>query len=124
MTTKAVHAVIRRRFLRDFHKKGLLALSAPLFALTGCAGTPIVTATPSSCASLLPSEWKQGVEGAPLPEGTEIADWIVFGDAQTGKLDQANARTKDAIGIVERCEQRDAQAIKRATRGFFGRLFS
>lgn len=96
-------------------------LVVPLLLLVAsCAGAPIVTATPSSCAALLPSEWKQGVEGAPLPEGTEIADWIVFGDAQTGKLDQANARTKDAIGIVERCEARDAAAVKKATHRFLG----
>jgi hypothetical protein len=47
----------------------------------------------------------------------------VFGDAQTARLDQANGRTKDAITIVERCEDRDAKAVKRARRGFFGRLF-
>jgi hypothetical protein len=35
----------------------------------------------------------------------------------------ANGRTKDAIGIVERCEARDAAAVKQAKRGFFGRLF-
>jgi hypothetical protein len=91
--------------------------------VAACAGAPIVTATPSSCATLLPSEWKQGVAGAPLPDGDTVADWEVFADAQTGKLDQANGRTKDAIGIVERCEARDAAAIRKATRGFFGRLF-
>jgi hypothetical protein len=50
-----------------------------------------------------------------------VADWVAFGDAQTGRLDQANGRTKDAIEIVERCEDRDAAAIKKATRhGFLG----
>jgi hypothetical protein len=102
--------------------KTILAASASL-ALAACAGAPIVTASPSSCAMLLPPEWKQGVAGAPLPEGNTVGDWEVFADAQTGKLDQANGRTKDAIGIVERCEQRDAAAVKRATRGFFGRIF-
>jgi hypothetical protein len=52
-----------------------------------------------------------------------VGDWIAFGDAQTAKLDQANSRTKDAIGIVERCEARDAAAVKRASRGFLGRIF-
>lgn len=61
--------------------------------------------------------------GADLPGGNTVGDWIAFGDAQTGKLDQANDRTKAAVGIVERCEARDAAAVKRATRGFFGRLF-
>lgn len=100
-----------------------MILAASALSLSACAGAPIVTAAPSSCAALLPSEWKTGVAGAPLPAGDTVADWEVFADAQTGKLDQANGRTKDAIGIVERCEARDAAAIKKATRGFFGRLF-
>jgi hypothetical protein len=99
------------------------AIALVALLLAGCASTPIVTATPSSCAALLPAEWKEGVAGAPLPDGNTVADWEVFADAQTGKLDQANGRTKDAIGIVERCEARDAAAVKRASRGFFGRLF-
>lgn len=98
-------------------------LVATALSLASCAGAPIVTASPSSCATLLPSEWRDGVAGAPLPDGNTVADWEVFADAQTGKLDQANGRTKDAIGIVERCEARDAAAVKKATRGFFGRLF-
>jgi hypothetical protein len=97
----------------------ILALSA---MLASCA-PPTVISTPNSCASLLPAEWKQGVAGAPLPDGNTVGDWVSFADAQTGKLDQANGRTKDAIGIVERCEARDAKAVKKATRGFFGRLF-
>lgn len=98
-------------------------LAAAALSLSACAGPPIVSASSASCAALLPPDWKQGVAGAPLPDGNTVADWIVFGDAQTGKLDQANGRTKDAIGIVERCEARDKAAIQRATRGFFGRLF-
>jgi hypothetical protein len=105
---------------RNFDLCVLILIAA---ALAGCAGPPIVTASSANCAGLLPPEWKQGVAGAPLPEGDTVADWIVFGDAQTGKLDQANGRTTDAIGIVERCEARDAAAVKKATRGFFGRLF-
>lgn len=95
----------------------ILALSA-----SACV-TPTVTTTPTSCSSLLPGEWKQGVAGAELPVGDTVADWEVFADAQTGKLDQANGHTKDAIGIIERCEARDATAIKHATRGIIGRIF-
>jgi len=96
---------------------------APFVMLAGCAGTPIVTATPSSCAALLPEEWAKGVEGAPLPDGNTVADWVSFADATVGKLDQANDRTKSAIGIVSRCEARDAAAIKKATRRKFLGLF-
>lgn len=90
--------------------------------LAGCAA-PTVISTPNSCATLLPQDWKQGVAGADLPDGDTVGDWISFGDAQTGNLDQANGRTRDAITIVERCEKRDAEAVHKATRGFFGRLF-
>lgn len=95
----------------------------PLALMLEACPAPIVSASSASCAALLPAEWKLGVAGAPLPDGTTVGDWIVFADAQTGKLDQANGRTKDAIGIVERCEARDAAAVKKVTRGFFGRLF-
>jgi hypothetical protein len=95
-----------------------MILAATALSLSACAA-PIVTATPSSCAMLLPQEWKEGVAGAELPQGDTVADWEVFADAQTGRLDQANGRTKDAIGIVERCEARDAAAIKKATRPHF-----
>jgi hypothetical protein len=98
-------------------------LAASALSLSACAGAPIVTAAPSSCSSLLPSSWRDGVAGADLPQGDQVGDWIVFGEQQTGKLEVANSRTRDAIDIVSRCESRDAAAIKKATRGFFGRLF-
>src|SRR5690242_18741090 len=91
-------------------------IAAPIMLiLCACAG-PTVLSTPNSCATLLPGEWKEGVAGAELPAGDTVGDWVAFADAQTGKLDQANGRTRDAIGIVERCEARDAAAVKRATR--------
>lgn len=98
-----------------------LTLAAGLLA--GCAAGPTVIAQGAGCSSLVPETWAQGVAGADLPEGNTVGDWIVFGDAQTGRLDQANGRTKDSIGIVKRCEDRDAAALKRARRGFLGRLF-
>jgi hypothetical protein len=98
----------------------LTMLSAGLaFGLCACA-TVTATTRSASCSTLLPGEWRQGVAGAPLPDGETVGDWVAFADAQTGKLDQANGRTRDAIGIVERCEARDAAAVKRATRTFLG----
>lgn len=101
----------------------LIPLCAML-ALPACVGgPPIVTASAAGCSKLLPTEWKAGVAGAELPAGNTVGDWISFADAQTGKLDQANERTKAAIGIVERCEARDAEAVKRATRRRFLGVF-
>lgn len=102
-----------------------LLLTAAL-ALTGCvSAAPIVTATSASCAALLPAEWKTGVEPVLLGDGFGdiVGDWIAAFDGQTAKLEQANDHTASAIGIVERCEARDAAAIKKATRRKFLGLF-
>ena len=77
-------------------------------------------ASPSACSSLLPSEWREGVPGADLPLGSTVGDWIAYADAQTGQLDKANDRTRAAIGIVERCEERDRAAVKKARRKVLG----
>lgn len=100
--------------------KALTIASTLLFVTPGCAlfagGRPLLTTQSAGCAGLLPSNWREGVESAPLPDGNTVGEWIAFGDAQTGRLDVANDRTAAAIGIVERCEARDAEAIRRATR--------
>ena len=98
-------------------------LLCAMLASAGCAGGPlIVTASGAGCAALLPVEWRTGVIPAALPDGVTVGDWVAFADAQTGKLDEANGRTRDTIGIVERCEARDAEAVKRARRGWLARL--
>jgi hypothetical protein len=105
--------------------KALMPLSIPLsamLALPACAGGPLIVPASAACASLLPAEWKAGVSPADLPDGNSVGDWVAFGDAQTGRLDLANERTKASIHIVERCEARDAAAVKKAGRGFFGKL--
>ena len=112
----------KAREVRFPAKNLLVPIIAAALSLSACA-TPVVTVSPNSCASLLPQEWREGVAGAELPAGDTVGDWIVFGEAQTGKLEIANGRTKDAIGIVERCEKRDSEAVRRATRGWLGRLF-
>lgn len=97
----------------------LLAASAML-GLTACAGGPPIVATPSACSALLPNDWRDGVPGAPLPDGNTVGDWVAFGDAQTAQLDKANDRYRAATGIVSRCEERDRQAVERARPRFLG----
>lgn len=92
---------------------GLILVAA--LTLPACS-PPTVISTPNSCVTLIPTDWKAGVPGAALPSNDTIGEWISFGDAQTGRLDQANGRTKDSIEIVERCEARDAASVKKATR--------
>ena len=57
---------------------------------------------------------------APLPDGETVGDWIAFGDAQTGQLDKANDRYRSGVGIIERCEARDREAVKRSRPKFLG----
>lgn len=58
--------------------------------------------------------------GADLPQGSTVGDWIAFADAQTAQLDKSNDRTRAAIGIVERCEARDAAAVRKSRRKVLG----
>ena len=57
---------------------------------------------------------------APLEQ---LKAWIGFGVAEAGQLQKANGRTRDAIGIVGRCEARDAAAVHQAARRKFLGIF-
>lgn len=87
----------------------------------------MVQSNASSCSALLPSEWLAGVDPAALPVPGKLADghddarpWQLGFVQQTGQLEIANGRYADAIGIVQRCEARDAEAVKRARRRVLG----
>lgn len=41
------------------------------------------------------------------PVGASLADWIAFGDAQTGQLDKSNTYRRAASDVIRRCEARD-----------------
>lgn len=109
---------MRSRTLRA-RARLLLPLSATL-ACGACAGAGPIIATPSACSTLLPTEWAKGVPGAPLPDGQTVGEWIAFGDAQTAQLDKANDRYAAGVGIISRCEARDAAAVKHAKPRFLG----
>lgn len=64
------------------------------------------------------------VEGADLPAGDQVGDWIVFGDQQTGKLDTANDRIVNGYSTIAQCEARDKAAIKEGSKGWLARVFS
>lgn len=99
--------------------KGLLIATA-CAALSGCVSSGPIIASASSCSALIPNSWRLGVEGAELPGGDTVGDWIAFADAQTGKLDVANGRTADSLSIIERCEARDKEAVRDSRPRFLG----
>lgn len=85
-----------------------LAIVFPL-ALAACVSRPVVDVPLASCASLIPSGWKAGVSGEPIPDTgkTDLDAAKAYAQAfvgQTGKLEIANGRTADAISIIEKCE--------------------
>jgi len=101
-------------------RTALILATLPLLA--GCIIAGPIVAEAGDCSSLVPDSWRLGVEGAALPAGDLVGDWIAFADAQTAQLDKANGRTVDAIGIVERCEERDRRAVDRSRPKFLGVL--
>lgn len=95
-------------------------------AVTGCVSTSVLAAK-SDCSSLVPTEWRDGVDNAPAPQRSDddlalLKEWIGFGIAQTGNLKAANQRTDEAVGIIERCEARDREAIEDSKPKFLGLL--
>lgn len=103
--------------------RALIALTLGL-SLTGCGiiSRPVVTTPPARCASLVPDEWREGVEAAPIPANEpQIADWLGMAltapmvaaiiapwaagyVAMDGQLGKANSRTVAAMDITARCE--------------------
>ena len=69
----------------------------------------------------MPAEWVAGVAHAPAPvqaadELAQLKAWIGFATGEAANVEMANARTKDALGIVARCERRDALAVNKVAR--------
>lgn len=96
------------------------AAIAALWAVSGCTST-VIQSSASPCSQLLPSSWEKGVEAVDIPTSAKLADghddarpWQSGFVAQTGQLEIANGRYVDAVGIVSRCEVRDAAAVKQA----------
>ena len=95
----------------------LIAMS---LAVSGCMTAGPIVAEPGNCSGYIPDSWRLGVEGADLPTGEVVADWIAFADAQTGKLDTSNGRLTDSLHIIGECERRAALAVKRSRPKFLG----
>ena len=93
-------------------------------AVMGCAQSSVYV-TKGDCSRLVPDAWRDGVQSAAAPveasdDLEKLKAWVNFGLAQTGNLVIANSRTTDALGIIERCEQRDREAIEKAKPKFLG----
>ena len=69
------------------------------------------------CAELLDaSGLLNETAGAPLPNGSVVGDWQVFGLQQTGQLEKANEDKGGAGRLVKTCEDLHRTALARALR--------
>jgi hypothetical protein len=105
---------------------GALLLSGPLAA---CAPTLVRSGVPA-CERLIPAMLVAPVPPVPLPETREHSDghedalpWMEGFIGQTGQLDKANERAPAVDHIYRNCLELHREALRRDTRGFFGRLF-
>lgn len=113
------------RFATRLMLAGSLALGA-----AACVSAPPIVAAAGSCPDLLPGEWEKGVEPADAPPEAppkpadvkaqldwtleQLKNWVSFGNESDARLGMANDRYRDAVGIVRRCDARNAKAIRGA----------
>lgn len=102
---------------------GQVAALLGTVTLTGCATTPPVYGDVPECERLIPESLKADVPGVPIPESEDAEPWMQAFIGQTGQLDKANERPDAIDHIYKTCLTMHRDALNKAKRGFFGRLF-
>lgn len=94
-------------------------------SLGGCAtfGSAPVYGEIPECERLIPASLKADVPGVPIPDSEEAEPWMQAFIGQTGQLDKANERPDAIDHIYKTCLVMHRDALRKAKRGFFGRLF-
>lgn len=102
-----------------------ICLAAIPLMLGGCAtfGSAPVYGEIPQCERLIPESLKADVPGVPIPESEEAEPWMQAFIGQTGQLDKANERPDAIDHIYRNCLELHRDALNKAKRGFFGRLF-
>lgn len=54
---------------------------------------------------MIPEEWRDGIEAVPLPGFETVGEVLTAFIDQSARLQMSNDRTRDSIGIMERCEE-------------------
>lgn len=95
----------------------MILIAAMLSLASACASSIQVHAPVEGCSTLVAERWTQPTPSAVLGEtGDATLDWQLFGVAQTGQLNIANADKAAVLETVRRCEARDAAAIREVER--------
>lgn len=89
----------------------LLPLTALACGLSACGRPTLVTRAALPCSDLVQGPLAADVAPADLPpDPATVADWQVFGDAQTGRLETSNLYRRAALDVIRRCEANDRAA--------------
>lgn len=110
-----------------------ILIAAACLMLAGCMAGPTIVASASDCPALVPPDWAKGIAMANLPAAAaaeldasaswearyhaavdEQKKWENFAIDTANRLDQANGRYTDAMGIIGRCEARNDKAVQKA----------
>lgn len=108
---------------RTFDKARLVAACVALPLISGCVTAPPVYGDIPECERLIPESLKADVPGVPIPESEEAEPWMNAFIGQTGALDKANSRAPAIDHIYRECLKMHREALRKAKRGFLGRLF-
>lgn len=99
-------------------RRALLTLSILTICasfVAACGSTTLVVAPAIKCSRLIPQGWRTPVQGVVIAS-PDVGGLGVALDGQTGKLDEANGRTRDSIEITETCEAMQEEATKKLQR--------
>lgn len=102
-----------------------IVIILPTVLLASCAtfSSPPVYGEVPMCEKLIPASLKADVPGVPIPDSEEAEPWMQAFIGQTGALDRANSRPEAIDHIYSECLKMHREALRKAKRGFFGRLF-
>ena len=106
-----------RRIQRVMLVSGLIGLGA---SVSSCAGSPLMI-NALDCSAFIPNSYREPVADVPPPESNLIGDWLIVADGRSGRLDEANGRTKALIEIAEGCQQEQAKLTRKKFLGLFWR---
>lgn len=93
--------------------------------LSACATVYRTTLPASECFTTMvdATGLRAPTPHAELPtEGTAGA-WVDFGNRESGRLDEANADRRAIVGIGETCERWQKEAVKKAEKGPWWKLW-
>lgn len=101
-------------------------IAAPIMLLLcSCAtfsSAPVYGEIPQ-CDRLIPPSLKSPVPGVPIPDTEATEAWMQAFLGQTGQLDKANERPAAIDHIYKTCLDMHREALAKAKRGFWGRIF-